>query len=73
MIRAIMRAIDLVVPDVHKRIEFVAGIISEIHEPSHEVENIPRPVTPQESTETKIMVNFFSFKMKDNMPALQIT
>lgn len=55
VIRAIIRAVDLVLPDITKRIEFVAGIISEIHEPAETMDAIP-PGTPVESNEVKVMV-----------------
>lgn len=58
VIRAIMRSVDLVVPDVNKRIDFIYGIISEIHEPEEDVV-LPIIATPQESTETKLLVSYF--------------
>lgn len=48
-----MRAVDLVIPDVQNRIEFVASIVSEIHEPIEEI-SVPEEVAV-ESSEVKIM------------------
>ncbi|XP_077295616.1 chromosome associated protein G [Arctopsyche grandis] len=53
VIRAIMRSIDLVLPDVTNRVEFISGIISEIQEPAEEVQ-MPVTVAAQESNETKM-------------------
>lgn len=55
-----MRSIDLVVPDVNKRIDFISGIISEIHEPEEDVV-FPICATPQESNETKIVVSYLKY------------
>lgn len=57
VIRAIMKSIDLVLPDVTNRVEFISGIISEIQEPAEEVQ-MPVTVAAQESNETKMRVFF---------------